>query len=142
VADDILLVDATNGGTTTEGAFTLAGEVRVGFIGCRLFRGGLNGGDPDDWFLRSDFNGDNGNGGNGPIIPPDELPPEALPKDLPATLPPGVYPINRPEIATYCGPADCPAAWTSHARHRAHSRPRRFRASIEFRCWSRERELL
>ena len=100
-ADGILVVDATNGGTTTEGAFTLAGEVRGGFIDYRLFRGGLNGSDADDWFLRSDFNGDNGNGGNGPITPPDELPPEALPEDLPATLPPGVYPIIGPEIATY-----------------------------------------
>lgn len=101
VADGILVVDATNGGTTTEGAFTLAGEVRGGFIDYRLFRGGLNGSDADDWFLRSDFNGDNGNGGNGPITPPDELPPEALPEDLPTTLPPGVYPIIGPEIATY-----------------------------------------
>lgn len=107
-ADGILVIDSTNGGTTADGAFTLVGEVRAGFIDYRLFRGGLDGSNPDDWFLRSGFNGgnggdSNGNGdsGNGPITPPDELPPEALPEDLPSVLPPGVYPIIGPEIATY-----------------------------------------
>ncbi len=86
--------------------------MRGGFIDYRLFRGGLNGSDADDWFLRSDFNGDNGNGGNGEITPPDELPPEALPEDLPTTLPPGVYPIIGPEIATYGAvQPTAPAAW-------------------------------
>ncbi|MDH2350261.1 autotransporter outer membrane beta-barrel domain-containing protein [Bradyrhizobium sp. SSUT112] len=104
----ILVVEAINNGTTQAGAFTLAGEARGGAIDYFLFRGGLNGSAPDNWFLRSSFNGGNGgdgngNGdsGNGPVTPPGVLPPEALPEDLPPVLPPGVYPIIGPEIATY-----------------------------------------
>jgi len=114
-ANGILVVEAVNGGTTAESAFTLAGEVRAGFYDYRLYRGGFNGSSPNDWFLRSTFNGGNGNGGNGngggnggngnggngPITPPDELPPDVLPEDIPPVLPPGVYPIIGPEIATY-----------------------------------------
>ncbi|MCB8823170.1 autotransporter family protein [Microvirga rosea] len=102
----ILVIDATNGGTTAAGAFSLANEVRGGAFDYRLFRGGLDGSNPDDWFLRSDFlggggNGNGNNGGNGPVTPPDELPPDELPEVLPPVLPPGVYPIIGPEIATY-----------------------------------------
>jgi outer membrane autotransporter protein len=116
-ANGILVVEAVNGAATADGAFTLASEVRAGFYDYRLYRSGFNGSNPDDWFLRSTFNGGNGNGnggngngggnggngngGNGPITPPDVLPPEALPEELPPVLPPGVYPIIGPEIATY-----------------------------------------
>jgi outer membrane autotransporter protein len=95
----ILVVDATNG-TTAQAMFALAGEVRAGFHDYFLERGGINGSNPQDWFLRSDFLGGNGNGngGNGPTIPPDELPPEPPPGE---PLPPGIYPIIGPEIATY-----------------------------------------
>jgi outer membrane autotransporter protein len=118
IANGIPVVEAVNGGTTAESAFTLAGEVRAGFYDYRLYRGGFNGTNPDDWFLRSTFNGGNGgnggngsgngggnggngNGGNGPVTPPNELPPDVLPEDVPPVLPPGVYPIIGPEIATY-----------------------------------------
>jgi outer membrane autotransporter protein len=121
----IPVVVAIGGGTTEEDAFTLAGEARAGFHSYFLFRGGIDGSRPDDWFLRNNFNGgqigpDNGNGGNGgngngdnggngnggdpgegPITPPNVLPPNGLPEDLPPVLPPGVYPIIGPEIATY-----------------------------------------
>jgi outer membrane autotransporter protein len=107
-ANGILVVEAINNGTTQAGSFTLAGEARGGAIDYFLFRGGLNGSAPDNWFLRSSFNGGNGgdgngngDGGNGPITPPGVLPPEALPEELPPVLPPGVYPIIGPEIATY-----------------------------------------
>src|SRR5262245_25227705 len=107
----ILVVEAVNGGTTAEGAFTLLGEARAGFHTYYLFHGGFNGSSPDDWFLRSSFNGGNGNGngngggnggngnaGNGPVTPPDVLPPDPAPNGVP---PPGVWPIIGPEIATY-----------------------------------------
>ena len=94
VANGIAVVQAINGGTTAPGAFALAGEVRGGAFDYRLFRGGLSGSNPNDWFLRSSF-----------IIPPEPIePPEPpiLPTDPPpGTLPPGVYPIIGPEIATY-----------------------------------------
>jgi outer membrane autotransporter protein len=95
MANGIAVVQAINGGTTMPGAFTLAGEVRGGAFDYDLFRGGLGGSSPNDWFLRSTF-----------IVGPPEViePPEPpiLPPDPPLEpLPPGVYPIIGPELATY-----------------------------------------
>jgi len=92
----ILVVNAINGATTAPGAFTLAnGELRAGAFDYDLFRGGVSG-SANDWFLRSDF-----------IVPP--IPPEPPippippipPTPPPDPLPPGVYPIIGPELATY-----------------------------------------
>ena len=92
VANGIAVVQAINSGTTAPGAFALAGEVRGGAFDYFLFRGGLSGSSPNDWFLRSTFTT-----GPGPE-PPEEI----LPPDPPLEpLPPGVYPIIGPEIATY-----------------------------------------
>ena len=55
VANGIAVVQATGGGTTAPGAFALAGEVRGGAFDYDLFRGGLGGSSPNDWFLRSTF---------------------------------------------------------------------------------------
>jgi len=104
----------STGAQTAGNAFTLAGEVRAGFIDYRLYQGGFNGSNPNDWFLRSSFNGNNGNGnggngggnggngdpGNGPVTPPDELPADPAP-DNGVPPPPGVWPIIGPELATY-----------------------------------------
>jgi autotransporter-associated beta strand protein len=55
-ANGILVVNAINGATTAPGAFTLGNaELRAGAFDYRLFQGGLNGSDPNDWFLRSTF---------------------------------------------------------------------------------------
>ncbi|HTV30405.1 MAG TPA: autotransporter outer membrane beta-barrel domain-containing protein [Xanthobacteraceae bacterium] len=82
-ANGILVVNAINGATTTPGAFTLANpELRAGAFDYRLFQGGLSGGDPNDWFLRSTF-----------IETPS--PPEPPPE------PPVLLPIIGPEVATY-----------------------------------------
>jgi outer membrane autotransporter protein len=92
-ANGILVVNAINGGTTAPGAFVLNGEARAGEFDYDLFRGGLGGTNPNDWFLRSTF-----------IVPPEPMPPEPepLPPDPPPNpLPPGVYPIIGPELATY-----------------------------------------
>jgi outer membrane autotransporter protein len=96
----ILVVDAINGGTTAPGAFALSGEVRAGAFDYFLFRGGLNSGiAPNDWFLRSTFLVE-------PIPPSTQpIPPLALPNGLPPdppspTLPPGLWPIIGPELAT------------------------------------------
>ncbi len=97
VANGITVVQAISGGTTTPGAFALAGEVRGGAFDYDLFRGGLNpSNSPNDWFLRSTFI-------VGPIPPEPIVPPEPiLPTDPPPQpLPPGVFPIIGPEIATY-----------------------------------------
>ena len=105
-ANGILVVNAINGATTAPGAFALApGELRAGVFDYRLFQGGITGSDPNNWFLRSTF-----------LVPPatpSAVPPvylpgfgptpsNVLPPDPPpATLPPGLYPIIGPEIATY-----------------------------------------
>jgi outer membrane autotransporter protein len=92
----ILVVNAINGGTTIPGAFMLTGEVRGGAFDYDLFRGGLGGSAPNDWFLRSSF-----------VVPPGPEPgpgppsPEIPLDPPPATLPPGVWPIIGPELATY-----------------------------------------
>ncbi len=51
VADGIMLVQVTNGGTTTTDAFTLGQRVAAGAYEYQLFRGGSTA--PNDWFLRS-----------------------------------------------------------------------------------------
>jgi outer membrane autotransporter protein len=97
-ANGILEVQTINGGTTAPGAFALSGEVRGGAFDYFLFRGGLNGSSPNDWFLRSSFQV--GPGPEPPIVGP---PIESLPSDPPpaGSLPAGLYPIIGPEIATY-----------------------------------------
>ena len=101
VANGIQVVQATNGGTTAPSAFALPGEVRGGAFDYRLFRGGLSGSDPNDWFLRSSFVVPPPEGGpQPPIVPP--VGPPTLPTNPPTEpLPPGVFPIIGPEIATY-----------------------------------------
>ena len=89
-ANGILVVNAISGATTAPGAFTLDNpELRAGAFDYRLFQGGLNGSDPNDWFLRSSFIT-----GPGPVEPIGPSPP-------PTPLPPGTWPIIGPELATY-----------------------------------------
>lgn len=97
-ANGILVVNATNGGTTAAGAFSLSGEARAGAYDYFLFRGGLNGDAPNNWFLRSTFIVPPIDPPVPPIVPPDVLPPDPPPE----VLPPGnEFPIIGPEIATY-----------------------------------------
>ncbi len=97
VANGIQVVQVMGTGTTAPGAFTLPGELRAGAFDYRLFRGGLSGSNPKDWFLRSSFL-------VGPVDPSVPLVPigPSLPTNPPPEpLPPGVFPIIGPEIATY-----------------------------------------
>ena len=83
------------------GAFALAGEVSAGAFDYFLFRGGIGGSNPDDWFLRSTFVVPPQPGTQPPSIPLVPIGP-ALPTDPPPEpLPPGVYPIIGPRLATY-----------------------------------------
>ena len=138
--DGILVVDAINGATTAPGAFP-SGELAAGPFDYRLFRGGVGGDNPSDWFLRSDFvvppippggrrwrrrrwwrrrwwrrrwwrwRGGGGGGAvavevevevewrraGGSVMPLPPFPPDPPPNPLP----PGVYPIIGPRLATY-----------------------------------------
>jgi outer membrane autotransporter protein len=108
VANGILVVQTLNNATTAPGAFSLLGEARGGAYSYFLFRGGLNGDAPEDWFLRSTFPvpplvaTPPPPGQLPPPSPPLAVPPPILPADPPpAVLPPGTYPIIGPELATY-----------------------------------------
>ncbi|WP_233862443.1 autotransporter family protein [Paraburkholderia adhaesiva] len=96
LTNGIPVVVVSNNGTTNAGAFSLAGEVRGGLFSYRLFRGGVAGTFPDDWFLRSSFVV--GVTPGLPFLPHDEDLPVDPPPDV---LPPAEYPDIGPEIATY-----------------------------------------
>ncbi len=49
----ILVVDAINGATSSSGAFSLGQDVMAGPYEYLLYEGGVNGDDPESWFLRS-----------------------------------------------------------------------------------------
>ena len=86
MANGILVVEAINGATTAAGAFTMANtRLRTGVSDYRLFQGGLDGSDPDNWYLRSTFTPGPGPG-PGPTPPPG---------------PGGTFPIIGPEVPTY-----------------------------------------
>ena len=53
--DGILVVQVLDPTRSAPGAFTLANDVEAGPFDYRLFQGGVNGSNPGDWFLRSDF---------------------------------------------------------------------------------------
>ncbi|GLR85403.1 autotransporter outer membrane beta-barrel domain-containing protein [Bradyrhizobium iriomotense] len=94
VGDGILVVQVLDPSRSAPGVFALAGEVRGGAFDYDLFHGGLNGSNPQDWFLRSTFIV------GPPIVVPPE-PPILPPIPPPEVLPPGVFPIIGPELATY-----------------------------------------
>jgi outer membrane autotransporter protein len=100
VSNGILLVDASNG-TTTSTAFSLARPVSAGAYDYFLFRGGVTQGSQNSWFLRSSA--------VAPPLPPPGPPVDPvipIPTPAPGTPPlptpvPGADPIPffRPEVA-------------------------------------------
>ncbi|TCV96394.1 outer membrane autotransporter protein [Luteibacter rhizovicinus] len=118
--DGILVIAATNGGTTDTNAFALQGQTRSGASSYRLFRGDLAGTNPDNWYLRNQFVVPDPVDPVKPVDPigPDPVtpvdpgapdpttppgPPDLVldPNPVQPPLPPGSYPIIGPEIATY-----------------------------------------
>jgi len=84
----ILVVDATNGGTTNQGAFSLGRAVVAGPYEYALIRGSVDGSGPQNWYLRSDG-----------AVPPDPVPPNPDPGPEPAPGPdpdPGPTPAPSP----------------------------------------------
>ena len=53
LGNGIALVQATGGATTAAGSFSLTGPVAAGAYEYMLFKGGVGGANPDNWYLRS-----------------------------------------------------------------------------------------
>lgn len=84
-ANGIALVEATQGATSTDGAFTLANDLSVGAYQYYLFKGGISAGSENSWFLRSSV-----------VAPPVVVPPVTEP---PVIEPPVVQPpIVEPPV--------------------------------------------
>lgn len=85
-ANGIALVEATQGATSTDSAFTLANDLSVGAYQYYLFKGGITAGSENSWFLRSSV-----------VAPPVVVPPVIEP---PVVQPPIVEPpvIEPPVI--------------------------------------------
>jgi len=94
----ILVVDAVNGGTTSPGAFTQSGRAVAGVYEYRLFRGALDGSNPQAWYLRSEQS--------------DPPPPPPGPPD-----PSVIVPLLRPEIGAYLANQRLAAGFLVHSLH-------------------------
>jgi autotransporter family porin len=92
LSDGIAVVQAIAGATTAPGNFSLTGPTAAGALEYMLFRGGLNGANPDNWYLRS-----------AEVVPAASSPAAVLPPPiaLPGAPPPGmaVVELIRPEVA-------------------------------------------
>lgn len=90
-ANGIALVEATQGATSTDGAFTLANDLSVGAYQYYLFKGGTTAGSENSWFLRSSV-----------VAPPVVAPPVTEPPVIepPVVQPPTIEPpvIEPPVI--------------------------------------------
>ncbi|HKE95882.1 MAG TPA: autotransporter outer membrane beta-barrel domain-containing protein, partial [Povalibacter sp.] len=120
VADGIRIVDAINGASTANGAFTLASRVVAGPYEYLLFHGGnaATGGNPNDgdWYLRNEGPPEP------PPIPPVPVPP-IPPGPEPTPIPEPVVVINRPEVATYLGNARAAMSMFTHTLHERSGHP-------------------
>ncbi|MBN8755099.1 MULTISPECIES: autotransporter outer membrane beta-barrel domain-containing protein [Variovorax] len=96
LADGILVVQAVNGGTTAAKAFSLTQPVEAGAYDYHLFRGGVAGGNPDNWYLRN-----SGYAVGGTVV---GTPEEAI--EIMGQVPGGAASLDpvhlyRPEVALY-----------------------------------------
>jgi type V secretory pathway adhesin AidA len=80
LGNGILVVQAVNGATSTNNAFSLSGRVAAGAFEYQLFRGGFQAGTGSNWYLRNTIRPD-------PPVPPDPGPP--VPPSPPNPIDPG-----------------------------------------------------
>jgi outer membrane autotransporter protein len=96
LGNGIALVQATGGATTAAGSFSLTGPVAAGAYEYMLFKGGVGGANPDNWYLRSAL-----------LVPvstspagtPSVTEPQPLPLPGPAPAGFAVVQLIRPEVA-------------------------------------------
>ncbi|NWD52747.1 autotransporter family protein [Pseudomonas gingeri] len=87
----IQVVEATQGATSSAGAFSLAGPASAGAFDYYLFKGGVSAGTENNWYLRSAVTGPDP---EGPVTP---LPQPVFP-GLPTPDPGETIPFYRPEV--------------------------------------------
>ncbi|MEX3933058.1 autotransporter domain-containing protein [Paraburkholderia phymatum] len=98
-ANGILLVQAINGGTTAASSFTLSSPLMAGAYVYYLFKGGVDAGTADNWYLRSSLAAPAPIPAPSPTPTPQPSPPQPAPMPavgtppLPPPPPPGSPPI-------------------------------------------------
>jgi outer membrane autotransporter protein len=105
-ANGIQVVEANQGATSSNGAFTLGNDLSVGAYQYYLFKGGVTAGSENSWYLRSSV--------AAPVAiaaapPPSEVPPEVPPVEPPVE-PPVTPPITPPVTPPVTPPTTPPAA--------------------------------
>ncbi|MFJ2990166.1 autotransporter outer membrane beta-barrel domain-containing protein [Collimonas sp. NPDC087041] len=94
----IMVVEAINSGTSDIGSFKMDAPVRAGAFDYRLFRGGQNATQSDNWYLRDTYNPD-------PVMPDDPVTPidpnKPEPGDAGGITPPVPQKIFGPELSVY-----------------------------------------
>lgn len=121
LVDGILVVQAQNGGSTRNDAFSLLSAVSAGAYDYYLYKGGQSAGTRENWYLRSTLPdpapgpepepipapGPSPQGGGSIPMPPPIVPPgEGVSPPTPGATPAepndeGVVPLYRPETPTY-----------------------------------------
>ena len=95
--DGILVVEATGGGTTAPGAFSLSGRLAAGAYEYLLFRGGTSAGSEENWYLRSTMAETPpapGPSSTAQAAVPEPEEPEAAPPPPPSDIPPAPIPTE------------------------------------------------
>jgi autotransporter family porin len=93
LGNGIALVQATGGATTAAGSFSLTGPVAAGAYEYMLFKGGIGGANPDNWYLRSAV--------LVPLSPPAGTPPTSTPVGTPSAFEPQPLPLPGPAPAGF-----------------------------------------
>ncbi|AIG01332.1 autotransporter beta-domain [Pseudomonas fluorescens] len=104
LSNGIQVVQALNGATGSDRAFTLAGgSVSAGAFEYFLFKGGVSPGSEQQWYLRSTVVAPPLPDPEGPVSPlPEPVPGEGAPIELPKPIPgEAPIPIYRPEVPVY-----------------------------------------
>jgi hypothetical protein len=94
LGNGIALVQVTGGATTAAGSFSLTGPVAAGAYEYMLFKGGVGGANPDNWYLRSALLVPVSPAGTASVSEPQPLP---LLGPVPAGF--AVVQLIRPEVA-------------------------------------------
>jgi type V secretory pathway adhesin AidA len=97
ISDGIAVVQVAGGATTAAGSFALTGPVVAGAYEYMLFKGGVGGGNPDNWYLRSAVLVPLSSASGGAPSAATEPQPLPLPGPVPAGF--AVVQLIRPEVA-------------------------------------------